>query len=144
MIDKIDADLKAAMLARQSNRVSVLRGLKSSLKNEQIKLKRELNESEILMVIKREAKQRDESATAFSQGGAEERAAQELAEKAIVEQYLPAMMSEQELEKLVNEAIAKNGKDPKQTGTIIGQVMGQSKGLADGKVVAEMVKRKLA
>ena len=143
MIEQIEADLKAAQKAGEKDKVLVLKGVKSSLINERIKLGHELDEDEAVKVLKREAKQRDEAAEVYKRGGAEDKADKELAEKAIVEEYLPEGMPEEELIKLVDEAMAKVGSDPKQMGAIIGQVMAGSQGRADGKQVAELVKSKL-
>jgi len=144
MIDKLDKDLKAAMLGGQSGQVTILRGLKSSLKNEQIKLRRDLTDDEAIAVLRREAKQRDESAAVYTSGGAGDKAEQELAEKAIIEAYLPAMMPTEDIDGLVDQAIDKLGADSQNIGIIIGQVMSEAKGLADGRQVAEAVKRKLS
>lgn len=143
MIDKIEADLKAAQRAGDKDRVLVLKGVKSALINKRIELGQDLSEDEIAAVLKRETKQRDEAAQIYKQGGADDKAQKELAEKAVIEEYLPEMLSEDEVAKLVDEVISEVGADPAKTGAIIGQVMQRAGGQADGRMVAEVVKNKL-
>ena len=143
MIDSIEADLKTAQKSGDKEKVLVLKGIKSSLINERIKLGHELSDEEVAKILRREAKQRQEAADIYKRGGAEDKADKELAEKIIVEEYLPQMMSEEEISKITDEVIAETGKDPSKTGAIIGQVMARTKGMADGRQVAEAVKNKL-
>lgn len=144
MIDSLEADIKQAQKSGDRLKTDVLKGIKNALHNERIKLGHDLSQPEIAAVLKREAKQRDEAAAVYQRGGADERAQKEQAEKAIIEQYLPAMMPMDELEALADEIIAEVGKDPQQIGAIIGQIMARSQGQADGRQAAEVVKRKLA
>lgn len=143
MIEKIEADLKTAMLGGDKAAVELLRGLKSALNNEQISKRAELSEEEIVSVLRREAKKRDEAAQLYKQGGADAKADAELSERALIERYLPAQMDEAELVKLVDNAIEKVGKDPAKTGQIIGQVMASARGQADGATVARLVAERL-
>ena len=143
MIEQIEADLKTALRAGEKDKVLVLKGLKSSLINERIKLGKELGDEEAIKVVKREAKQRDEAANIYKQGGAEDKADKELKEKAILETYLPQMMSQADIESIADEVISTLGKDPSKMGAIIGQVMAKTKGQADGRQVADIVKSKL-
>jgi uncharacterized protein YqeY len=145
--NKLEQDLKAALLAKDSQRVSVLRGLKSVLLNVKVaEGKREsgLGDDEILKIFAKEAKKRQESADLYKQGGDEGRAGAELAEKAIIEEYLPEQMSEEELSKLVDEAVAATGaKEQKDMGKVIGMVRGKAGAGADGAAIARLVKAKL-
>jgi len=143
MIDSIETDLKTALRSGDKDKVLVLKGVKSSLINERIKLGHDLDEEEAAKVLKSEAKQRQEAADIYRSGGAQDKADKELAEKTIIEVYLPQMMSEEEVSKIVDEVIAEVGKDSSKTGIIIGQVMARAKGIADGRQVAEAVKSKL-
>lgn len=144
MNERIEADIKAAMLARDTLKVNVLKSLKNSLQNEAIAKRRDLTEDEILAVLKREAKQRDEAAELYRKGNSTDRADQETAERAIINDYLPAQLDETAIKALVEVAVAKVGKNPANTGQIIGMVMAEAKGQADGQTVAAMVKEHLS
>ena len=142
---KLDQDLKAAMLAGDSQKVSVLRGLKATLLNVKVATgKREsgLEDAEVLNQLAKQAKQRQESADLFKQGGNETKAADELAEKAIIESYLPAQLSDDEINKLIDEVLA-SGVDRSAMGQIIGQVKSKTGATADGGLIARLVKEKL-
>ena len=107
--DKLEQDLKTALLAHDAQRVSVLRGLKSVLLNVKVaegKRDNGLEDDQVLTIFAKEAKKRQESADLYKQGGDVDRETAELAEKAIIQEYLPEQMSEEELAKLVDEASA--------------------------------------
>lgn len=145
--EKIEQDLKAALLAKDAERVSVLRGLKSVLLNVKVaegKRDSGLKDDEVQAVLAKEAKKRQESADLYKQGGDEERAGAELAEKAIIEEYLPEQLSEDELAGLIDEAIAATGaKDQKDMGKVIGMVRSKAGAGADGAAIARITKEKL-
>ena len=145
--ERIERDIKTALLAGDAERVSVLRGLKSTLLNEKVaKGKRDsgLTDEEVLPILSKEAKKRQESADLYKQGDDQTRADKELAEKAIIEEYLPAQLSEDEIAKLVEEAIRQTGAtEQKDMGKVIGAVRAKTTGQADGAVVARLVKEKL-
>lgn len=144
---KIEQDIKTALLAGDAQRVSVLRGLKSTLLNLKVATgKRDsgLSDDEVLAVLGKEAKKRQESADLYKQGGDETRQQAELAEKAIIEEYLPEQLSEEELAALVDEVIKTTGAEgPKAMGQVIGQVKQKAGASADGAVIARLVKEKL-
>lgn len=144
---KIDEDLKAALLAGEKDRATTLRGLKATLLNAKISTgKRDtgLGDEEVQALLVKQAKQRQESADMYKQGGDQGRADQELAEKAIIEQYLPEQLSEATIAKLIDEAIAATGASgPQAMGQIIGQVKAKAGATADGAVIARLVKEKL-
>jgi len=144
MIARIEADLKAALIGRDQLKVNVLKSLKNSLKNEEIDKRRELEDEEVLAVLKREAKQRDEAAELYLKGGSNERAQQEQAERTIINEYLPAPMDEAALVQLVEKVSAEFDNDPAKTGQIIGRVLAEAQGQADGQIVAKLVKQRLA
>lgn len=144
MLDKIEADLKTALLAGEKNRVELLRGLKSALANEAIAKRSSLTEEEVISVLRKEAKKRDEAAIIYRQGGAQDRADQEMTEKTVIDAYLPAQMDEAALARLVDDAVAAIGADKAMTGQIIGHVMQAAKGQADGKIVSQLVSKKLS
>lgn len=146
--DRIEQDLKTALLAHDAQRVSVLRGLKSVILNVKVaEGKREsgLSDDEVLAIFSKEAKKRQESADLYEQGGSAEKAEAELAEKAIIEEYLPEQLSEDELAKLIDEAIAATGaKEQKDMGKVIGMVRSKAGSAADGALIAKLAKEKLA
>lgn len=144
MIERIEADLKQAMLARDRLKTDVLKGIKNALKNEQIAKGRKLEEDEELAVLRREVKQREEAAKMYRQGGSTERAEQEEAEKAIIMDYLPQQLSADELNELVDQAIAEIGQDISNIGRIIGEVIQKAKGRVDGSTVSKAVKERLS
>jgi uncharacterized protein YqeY len=146
--DKLEQDIKSAQLARDSQRLSTLRQVKSVILNAKVASgKREsgLSDEEVLPILAKEAKKRQESADLYRQGGSQERAEAELAEKAIIEAYLPAQLSEEEITKLVEDVIAQSGASgPQAMGSVIGQVKKLAGPAADGGTIARIVKDKLS
>ncbi len=144
---QIDQDLKAALLDHNTFLTTVLRGIKSSILNEEIaqnKRDEGLSEEVTTTLLQKEVKKRLESAELYKQGNSNERAESELAEKEIIEKYLPAQMSDEELGKIVEEAIKKTGANSvQQMGQVIGMVRASTGGQADGSRIAAMVKEKL-
>ncbi len=144
---QIEQDLKTALLTGDTNRVTTLRGLKSVILYAEVaKGIREqgLPDDEIVALLFKEAKKRQESADLYAKGGSEDRRSAELAEKAIIEAYLPKQLSEAELQALVDEVIAHLGTDsPQAMGQIIGAIKQKTAGAADGAVIARLVKERL-
>ena len=145
--ETINADLKTAMLARDELTTTTLRGLKATILNEEVSQgAREsgLDDSTIEQLVAREVKKRDEAAGLFEQGGNQASADKERAEKEILSRYLPAQMTQAELESLIDEVIAElNPEGPKDMGRVIGAVKGKAGNSADGGLVAKLVKDKL-
>jgi uncharacterized protein YqeY len=145
---KLEQDIKSAMLSGNAQRVSVLRQVKSVLLNAKVASgKREsgLSDEEVLPILAKEAKKRQESADLYRQGGNQERADAELAEKAIIEEYLPAQLSEQEIIELVEKVIAeKDVTDMSSMGLVIGEVKKRAGPSADGGIIAGVVKEHLS
>lgn len=145
---QIEQDLKAAMLAGETQTVTVLRGLKGAVLNVEIqKGSREqgLSDDEMLAVLAKEAKKRQESADMYTQGDSPDRATAELEEKVIIEKYLPKQMSDEDLAAAVEKAIADSGATgPQAMGQVIGAVKQQVGGQADGARIAQVVKAKLS
>lgn len=141
--EKINADLKASMLARDSFSTNVLRGLKAAILSEEVaKNKREegLDDSEIETVIVREVKKRNEAAKLLD----EERAENELKEAKILSKYLPEMVSEDEIRTAVKAEILTMGEvSIKQMGAVIGKMKAKFGNSADGAVLAKIVKEEL-
>jgi len=144
---KLEQDIKAALLSGDKTRATTLRGLKAVLLNVKVeKGKRDsgLDDDEVLQVFGKEAKKRQESADLYRQGGDNSRAEAELTEKAIIDAYLPAQLSEAEITKLVDEAIVQTGAaGPQAMGQVIGQVKAKAGASADGAVIARITKEKL-
>lgn len=144
LLQRIDDELKAAMKAGESEKLSVLRLLKSALKNKQIELGHELGDDDVLPVILKEVKQRRESASEFEKGNRSEMAAKERAEAEILSAYLPAQLSDDELVAIINEVIAQTGAQTVQDmGKVMGQVTARTHGQADGARIANLVRSRL-
>lgn len=145
--DQIQADLKTAMLARDSLRTQTLQGLKAVILNEEVakKVREEgLDDASIEQLIAREAKKRDEAASLFEQGGNQESADKERAEKEILSAYLPEQLGEDDIRTLVTDAIAAVGAtSPQDMGRVIGAVKAKAGNTADGATVARLVKEQL-
>ncbi len=144
--EKIKADLKAAMIAKDSAKLSVIRFLQSAIKYREIELRpNPISNDEIMGVLKKLVKQRKESIDQFKAGGRNDLVEQETAELKILETYLPAQMSREQVETLVTDVIAALGaKTLKDMGSVIKEVIARSAGSADNKTVSELVKAKLS
>lgn len=142
--DTITQKIAEAMKARDEIRLSTLRLLSSALNYERIAKQHDLSVEEELVVVRREAKKRKDAIEAYEKAGAMDRAEKEKKELAILEEYLPAQMPEEELVNLVNQAIEEAGaKTMAEMGKVVGAVMAKAKGQADGAKVSELVKSKL-
>ena len=143
----IDQDLKAAQLARNEQLVSVLRMVKSSFLYAKVAAgtrDSQLSDEAVQDILAKEVKKRQESADLYKQGGNEQKAEAELAEKAIIERYLPAQLSEAELKSVIDTVFSENGAtDMSQMGQIIGAVKKQTGASADGALIARLVKERL-
>ena len=145
LIERIEADVKTATLAREADRRDALRLILSSLRSAEKELQRELTEDEELQVLQRERKRRTEASEAFRAAGREEQAAQEDAELAILETFMPEPLDDNELERIVDDAIAENGAtNIRDMGRVMADVMPQIAGRADGSAVSQLVREKLA
>lgn len=144
LILKIDTDLATAMRAAETSKVSVLRMLKSSIKNEQIKLGHELNDDEVMTVLKREAKQRRDSIEQYEKAERDDLASVEKTELEVIKSYLPEQLSEDELKKVVDEVVSETGaSSPSEMGVVMGAVLKQVGSRADGGMVARIVRERL-
>ncbi len=144
---KLDEDLKAALRAKEDLRLQVIRGVKSAVRYRELEGEKAvvLDEAGILQVIGSEIKKRRDSVEQYRAGRREDLAAKEEAEIAILQGYLPAQLSPEELARKVDEAIGKVGaKGPKDMGAVMKALMPEVQGRADGKAVSELVKQKLA
>lgn len=147
LVENIQNDMRSAMKARDALRLSVLRGALSAFTNELVAKNKKptdtLDDADAVAVLKRLAKQRKDSAEQFEKGDRAEMAQKERDELVIIEEYLPQMASREDVEKAADAKIAEIGADKGQMGVIIGAVMKDLGGNADGAVVKEVVAAKL-
>lgn len=143
--DRINQDLTAAMKAREAERLSVLRMMKTAIKNKEIESLAELDDLQAAQVLSTLIKQRKDSIEQFNRGGRSELAEKEAAEIKIIEQYLPAAVSDAEIEAVVDEVVRATGaSSPKDVGSVMKQCMARFAGKrVDGKKVSDLVKRRL-
>jgi uncharacterized protein len=145
LIARIEGDLKDAMRARDEERTSTLRLTLAALRSAEKELGRPLKDDEELQVLQRERKRRTEAAEAFRGGGRDERAALEERELAVIEEFMPEPLGEEELERIVDDAIAETGATSlRDLGRVMADVMPQVAGRADGSTVSQLVREKLA
>ena len=145
--ERIDSDLKEAMKARQATRLGVLRMLKSALKNAAIEkcgVSGQLDDAEAAAVLRKQAKQRQDSIEGFEKGNRPELAQKEKEELAILNAYLPKQLGPEEIPTLVAEAIAEAGATSKaQMGAVMKLVQAKAAGRVDGKALSQEVQRQL-
>lgn len=143
--EKITADIKAAMIAKDSLKLNTLRFLQSAIKNKEIDSRpNPITVDDVMGVIKKLVKQRKESIEQYQAAGRTDLVDQESAELKVMETYLPAQLSKEQIEKIVSEVITATGaKTIKDMGTVMKETMARSGGAADGKMVSEIIKSKL-
>ncbi len=147
LTEQIEKDIVAAMKAREAERLSTLRMVKTAFKNKEIEKRRPLTEAEAQQILTTLIKQRRDSVEQFTKGNRPELAAKEQAEIVLIESYMPKAAGEEELKKLVGEVLAAHDFGPKDMGAAMKAVQAkiQASGLrADGRQVSEVVKAKLA
>jgi uncharacterized protein YqeY len=145
LIAQLEDELKQAMQARDAERRDALRLILSALRSAEKELQRPLHDDEELQVLQRERKRRLEAAEAFHAAGRDEQAQAEERELAILEEFMPEPLSEQELEEIVDDAIAEVGATSmRDLGRVMADVMPQIAGRADGSAVSQLVREKLA
>lgn len=145
LMEKLEMDLKEAMRGRQQVRLDTLRGVKSTVMNEEIKTNKPVDDAAVLEIIGRLVRQRRESIEMFSKGGRQELAQKEQAELEILQAYLPQQMSPAELRELVQRVAKEVGAHgPGDKGKVMGKLMPQVKGKAEGKAVNDVVSEILA
>lgn len=142
--DDISRDTKEAMKSRAKARVEALRMLSSALKNAEIEEGRSLGEEEETAILRRQLKQREESAEAFRKAGREEQAQAEETEAEVVRGYLPAPLSEEEMERIVEEAINETGATSmREMGAVMGRASEIAGNRADGRRLSQLVRTRL-
>ena len=145
LLQELQTQMKEALKAKDTERLSVIRMLISEIKKAQIDAKRELSDNEIIQVIQRYAKQRKESIKQYREAGREDLAQKEERELQIVSQFLPEPLSEEELERIIDETIKElNASSMKDMGKVMKAVLSKVEGRADGSTVSKIVKSKLS
>ena len=145
LIARLEDELKQAMVARDAERRDALRLILASLRSAEKELQRPLHDDEELQVLQRERKRRVEAAEAYRGAGRDEQAATEEQELAVLEEFMPAPLSEEELEEIIDDAIAEVGATSiRDLGRVMADVMPQVSGRTDGSVVSQLVREKLA
>ena len=145
LIARLEDELRNAMVARDAERRDTLRLLLSALRGAEKELQRPLKDDEELQVLQRERKRRVEAAEGFRSGGREEQAQSEERELALLEEFMPEPLSEEELEEIVDDVIAEVGATSmRDLGRVMADVMPQVAGRADGSTVSQLVREKLA
>ncbi|MDQ3893483.1 MAG: GatB/YqeY domain-containing protein [Actinomycetota bacterium] len=145
LIARIEGELRDSMRSGDAPRRDALRLILNSLRSAEKELQRPLQEAEELQVLQRERKRRLEAAEAFRAGGRGEQADAEERELAVLEEFMPSPLSEEELEEIVDDAIAEVGATSmRDFGRVMADVMPQVAGRADGSVVSQLVREKLA
>jgi uncharacterized protein YqeY len=143
--DRLAAEMREAMKGRQKVRLGALRLLTASVKNREVELGHELSDDEFVEVAGREVKRRKEAIAAYEAAGRQDRVAQEQEEQRVLEAYLPAGLTDDEVGALIEEAISATGATaPGDLGRVMGHVMASARGRADGTVVRRLVERRLS
>ena len=143
--EKLDEDLKSAMRAKDSLRMNTVRALKSAIKYREIELMKPLDDAGILGVLATEIKRRRDSVEQYRAGKRVDLADKEEAEIKILQEFLPQQLTREEVEAKVAEVIARVGaQGPKDMGAVMKALLPEVQGRADGKVVSELVKQRLA
>ena len=142
--ERLKADMKEAMKAKDKVKLSTIRMINSLIKNAEIEKRGELTDEEIIQLLMKYAKQRKESIEMYEKGGRQDLVEKEKAELAVVESYLPKQMSEEEIREIVKQTIEEVGASSvKDMGKVMKAVMPKVKGRADGSVVNRIVKELL-
>jgi uncharacterized protein len=145
LIVRLESELKEAMTSRDAERRDALRLILASLRSAEKELQRPLHDDEELQVLQRERKRRHEAADAFRAADREKQAAKEEAELEVLEEFMPTPLSEDELEEIIDDAIAEVGATSiRDLGRVMADVMPQVSGRTDGSVVSQLVREKLA
>jgi len=142
----INADIKAAMLAKEKEKLEALRAIKSAIliANTE-KNAGEISEEDEIQLLKRLVKQRKESAATYTEAGRNDLAEKEESQASIIEKYLPKQLSEEEMQKIIDEIIAQTNADSmKDMGKIMGLAVKKTAGKADNKALSEIIKKKLS
>ncbi|WCN38773.1 GatB/YqeY domain-containing protein [Aneurinibacillus uraniidurans] len=144
LVERLTDDMKQAMKSKDKLKLSVIRMVKSAIKNEEINQSKELSDDEVLTVLTRELKQRRDSLQEFEKAGRDDLAAASRDEIAVLMEYMPEQLGEEDIRKLVAEAIEQTGASSKKDmGKVMGVLMPKVKGRADGALVNKVVQELL-
>jgi len=142
--DRLTEAMKAAMKAKDALRLGTIRMMRTALKNKEIDARQELSDQDAISTLATLVKQRREAADAYRQGGREDLAEKELLELAVVQEFLPSQLSEDEIRGMIEEAVAETGAEGmKDMGRVMKVVSTRTTGRADGKLVSELVRQRL-
>jgi uncharacterized protein YqeY len=146
LIDRINADLKTAMKSGDDAAKRALRGVKAAItRAEKDKGNQPLTDEEVILVLRKQAKQRQDSIEAYRKAGREDLVREEEEELAVIERYLPQLMSEEAIREVAAQVIEEVGAaGPRDMGKVMGRLMPQLKGKADGRLVNQVVRELLA
>lgn len=144
LAERLNNDMKQAMKNQDKFKLSVIRMIRSSIKNAEIDQRRELSEEEVLDIINRELKQRKDSLHEFQKAGRDDLVEQSQKEIEVIHEYLPAQLTEEEVKAIVQQTIQEVGASSKaEMGKVMGALMPKVKGRADGKLVNQIVQQSL-
>ena len=142
---QLNEAMKEAMRAKDSLRLNTIRQIRTSVKNKEIDERRELDDQEIIGVISTLVKQRKESAQLYREGGRPDLAVKEEQEMAVLQEFLPAQLGEEEIRSIIEEAVTETGAaSMKDMGKVMKVVTGRTLGRADGRLVSDLVKVRLS
>jgi len=140
--ERLNDDMKQAMKDREKFKLSAIRMIRSSIKNQEIDLKRPLDDNEVLDILSREIKQRKDSLQEFEKAGRDDLAKDIAAEIEIISVYLPVQLTEEEIKEIVQQTIQETGASSKaEMGKVMTALMPKVKGRADGKLVNTLVQQ---
>jgi hypothetical protein len=143
--EQLNEAMKTAMKARNSLRLNAIRLIRTAIKNREIDERRELDDQEVIGVLSTLVKQRKESALVYREGGRPELAEKEEQEQAIIQEFLPTQLDEEELRAIIESAVSETGAaSMKDMGKVMKVVTGKTLGRADGRLVSELVKARLS
>lgn len=143
LADSIEADFKTAMKAKDEMALSSLRNLKSEMKNVQIEKGKDLTEEDLITLLRRKIKQHKDSIASFQTGGRQDLVEHEQLQLKVLEKYLPAQMSEDQVRELVKSVISQTSAQPSDFGKVMKEVLARAAGQTDGSVVSKLVKEEL-
>ncbi len=140
MKSRLDEDLKQAMRARDPVRRDVIRYLRSEIRNQEIRLQKDLEDQDVVQVLSRQAQQRRDSIQAFRDADRQDLVDKEEAELVLILEYLPRQMDRDEIEKLVSQVVAEVGASgPRDMGKVMSRIMPEVRGRAEGREVSAIV-----
>ncbi|WP_239617422.1 GatB/YqeY domain-containing protein [Cohnella mopanensis] len=144
LAERLNEDMKQAMKSGEKFRLQTIRMVRASIKNQEIELRRALDDNELLNIMSRELKQRRDSLQDFEKGGREDLVSNVKAEIEIISEYLPRQLTEEEVKAIVVQTMQETGASSKaDLGKLMGALMPKVKGIADGKLVNAIVQQSL-